>query len=226
MNRIRKYNNVYQVLITPHHRFDSGCELMLGGWNDGSLSGYSIKEYQYIDEALNASFKHPDIDWLKLVLFHKEIYYKLHKIIKGELVGHDFIIDFEPHLMSPEELKEAFFIRILNFGQQFKLTYNMNDIISFNIINPWTSNLKIIQSVLVNNRNLRIIKIIEDNNVIRLIGKTDIGTSYEIALWTTMMSQWARWTASHPNIPEQQKELAMKDALIAQETIEKTMNLR
>jgi hypothetical protein len=226
MNRIRKYNDVYQVLVTPHHRFDSGCELMLGGWNDGSLAGYSVKEYPSIDLALNEAFNHPDIDWLKLVLFHKEIYYKLHKIVKAELVNHDFIVDFEPHLMSPEELKEAFFVRILNFSQRFRLTYNMNDLISFNIINPWSSNLKNIKKILLNNRSLRIIKVIEDTYVTRLVGETDIGTSYEIVLWTTMLAQWARWSSSHPNVSEQQKEIAMKDAIVAQDNIEKTMNLR
>jgi hypothetical protein len=199
---------------------------MLGGWNSGSLAGYAVKEYKTANDALDEAFEHPDIDWLKLVLFHKDIYMKLYKIVKTELVTHDFIVDLDSHLMSPDELKNAFFERVLNSGERFRLTYNMNDIILFNIINPWTTNLKNIQKIMTNNRHLRIIKVVEDNNVIRLIGETDIGTSYEIVLWSTMMAQWAKWATAHPNVSQEQKDSAMKDAIVAQESIEKTINLR
>ena len=39
MNRIRKVNEHYEILITPHQRFNAGTEILLGNWTDPNLKG-------------------------------------------------------------------------------------------------------------------------------------------------------------------------------------------
>lgn len=226
MNRIRKHKNKIQVLITPHHRFDPGFELMLGAWTDDHLRNYSIKEFVDMDDALEEAFNYPDIDWEKMVIFHKDIFVKLHKIIKSELQYNDFIVELEPQIMSAEQVKHAMFDRVMKFGKRFKLNYNLNDIIGYHIINPWGKNLREIFKVLRDNKNLRIVRYETDNGVIRAIGETDIGTNYEIILWPTLVAHWARWVVKHPDLPLETKEASLKDVLNTQNQIEKTINIR
>lgn len=226
MNRIRKYKNKYQVLITPHHRFDPGFELMLGSWTDDQLRNYSIREFPCMEEAMAESFDHPDINWERIVDFHRDIYAKLYKIIKSELEEHEFIVEFEPKIMSPDQVKNIMFDRVMKLGKRFKLNYNLNDVIGFHIINPWGKNLRDIYGILKHNNNLRISRHEYEFGVIRMIGETDIGTNYEIVLWPTLVAQWARWSIKHPEISEQSKEQSIKDILVAQQSIEKCVNIR
>ncbi len=226
MNRIRKYKNKFQVLTTPHHRFDPGFELMLGGWTDDNLRNYNVKEFMDMDDALEEAFNYPDIDWEKMVLFHKDVYVKLYKIIKSELEENDFIVEFEPQIMTASQIKDAMFDRVMKFGKRFKLNYNLNDIIGYHIINPWGKNLREMYRIFKNNRNLRIVRHEFDHGVIRAIGETDIGTNYEIILWPTLVAHWARWALKHPDLSEETKEASLKDILATQTQIEKTISIR
>lgn len=226
MNRIRQHNGKHQVIITPHHRFDTGFELMLGNWTDSKLKNYSIKEFTNLEDAQCEALLYPDIDWLKIVLFHKEIYLKLHKIIKSELETNNFIVDFEAKIMTADELKNTMFNRVMQYGKRFNLSYNLNDIIGFHIINPWNSNLNEIKQILIKNKTLRISKIHEVKGSIKLIGVTDIGTTYEITLWPTLIAQWARWVSKEKNLSEKAIDDAFNDAVKAQEQINNTINLR
>lgn len=142
MNRIRKYKNGYQVLITPHNINDpTGLELMIGGWTDSSLRNYEIKEFKTYDDALCETYKYGDIPWEKIVMMHKDSYEKLYKLVRHTVHEIDTIMDFEPLLMTPEMLKNVMFDRVMINGNRFTLNYNMNDIISFNISNPWSRHL-------------------------------------------------------------------------------------
>lgn len=226
MNRIRKYKNKYQVLITPHDNYNYDLEKMFGHWTDDHLKCYHIKEFETMEDAMNEAFKYPELDWYKLIEFHKDIYIKLKNIIKNELIKHNFIVEFESKIMIDEQLKHTMFERVSKFGKRFQLNYNLNDIIGYHIINPWGKNLREIYNVLKNNSNLRIIRKECTNGVIRMIGETDIGTNYEIVLWTTLIAQWARWVIKHPDISEQSKEQSLKDILVTQEQIEKRINIR
>lgn len=226
MNRILKKDNRFFVLITPHNKFDLDSSLMLGNWTDDRLSGYFVKQYDNFDSAFRESQKYPDIDWLKLILFHKDIYIQLCNMIKDDLDTHRFIVNFDPHLMSPDEFKEAMFIRVIKMGERFRLAYNMNDIITINISNPWISNLKEMRDQLLKNRDLRINKVVEEQYVIHLIGKTTIGTTYSISLWTDLLYQWARWIDMHPKIQDAQKEITLKNTIKAQDEVEKSISLR
>lgn len=226
MNRVRQYKNVYQVLLTPHHRFDSGMELMYGAWSDDHLKNYSIKQFQTVEEAMAVAFDHPDINWNMLVEFHKDIYAKLHKIIKSTLDEYDFMVEYQPVLMSPTTVKNMMFDRVMMNGERFKLNYNLNDIIGFHIINPWSKNLVEIFHKLKQNSSLRIERYEHKNNVIHMIGKTDSGTNYEIVLWPTLVAQWAKWCMKHPDVPQKSKEQSLKDILTVQQSVEQCVALR
>lgn len=227
MNRVRNYNDKFQVLITPCNKFDTGFELMLGNWTDEHLKNYHIMEFPTFEQALEESNKYPNIDWMKLVNFHKDIYVKLYKIIKSELETYSFIVEFEPKLADPFELKHAMFNRVLKFGNRFRLCYDLNDIIGYHIINPWISNLKEISKILESNDNLRISKIVNDKTgIIRLIGTTDIGTTYEIVLWTTLVANWARWVNKHEKLDEKIINDTLNNILQTQDIINKSNIIR
>ena len=44
---------------------------------------------------------------------------------------------------------------------------------------------------------LRIFRTTVDKGVVRMIGKTDIKTTFEIILWPTLVSHWAKWAQTH-----------------------------
>jgi hypothetical protein len=220
MNRILKNNNRYQVLITPSYRFDAGYGLLLGCWSDPNLSGYSVKEYDRFDEALDEATQHPPIDWYKLVLFQKDVFVNLRKIIRNILEQGNFIAEFEPHLMTPEELKTTMIRRVSQLGNRFRLTYNLNDCIGFHIINPWQKNLEELAMILKSIPELRITKILPDEGVIKLIGTTDMGTTYEIVLWTTMMAQYARWVDKNPSASLEKRKYILNQMKKNQRVVE------
>lgn len=226
MNRIRKYKDVFQVLITPHNRFDSGFELMLGNWSDDHLQNYSIKNFQDKDDAFEEAFNYPPIDWEKMVLFHKDIYVKLHKIIRQDIEASNFIVELEPKILTGDQLKDIMFDRVMIYGKRFRLDYNLNDIFGYHIINPWSKNLIEIKKKLESNANLRIVRTETSSGVIRLIGETDIGTNYEIVLWPTLIAHWARWVSKNPNLVDSVKKTSLKDMLESQLQIEKNASLR
>ena len=206
MNRIRRYGNKYQVLITPHHRFDSGFELMLGNWTDQHLKSYQIVTYNTMEDAMGKAFQYPDINWDQMVLWHRNIFSKLYEIIKYEISVNNFNdVDLNPILQKPSDLKNLMFDRVMIYGDRFKLGYHMNDIITFHIIDPSLERMEELSSILSENQALRVFYKTTDKSIIRLIGKTDLGTTYEIVLWTTFTAKWARWARNNPYIPMEKK---------------------
>lgn len=182
MNRIRQYGNIFQVLITPHHRFQVGLELMLGNWTDHHLSTFQVEEYKYLKDAMNRAYQFPDINWDQLILYHRDIFAKIYGVIKYEVNVNNIDCIIEPNLLNSYQVKNLMFDRIIKFGEKFRLINNMNDIISFNITNPYIYNLEELAEIFSFNQALRIIYIMRKNNIIKLVGKTDLGTSYEIIL--------------------------------------------
>lgn len=226
MNRLRQYNDKYQVLITPYHRFDSDASLMLGGWNDPDLKGYKILTFDTMEEAMGEAFNHPDILWNRLIEFHKDIYVELYMRIKNKITANGIVCEYDPYLLTGEQLKNIMFDRVMNYGERFRLTYNMNDIICFHITNPWTKNLKIIMKILQNDSRLRITKYTYESGIYRLVGETSLGTSYEIVLWTTVLGNWGKWCYLHPNIPKEQIEKNLQNALMTQSEIDNRQYIR
>lgn len=220
MNRIRNIDNKYQVLITPTHRFDTSVELLLGNWTDEHLRGYKVIETASREDALDMALTYPDIGWDKLIIYHKDIYQKLHSIIKEHLVSNKFIIEYEPHLMTPKELKNVMFDRVNNGGNRFSLKYQLNDIIGFHIINPWSVNLKEIANILKRDQRLQIIRINDNNKIQTLIGKTDVGTTYEIVLWPTIINHWAKWHAKTGNISPVASQESLENIINTQKILD------
>ena len=226
MNRIRKVENKYQVLHTPYYENDSGYQRMLGGWNDGNLKGYKIYTFDNSNDAMAFAFEMPDIDWTKLVLDHKHNFIKYRDIIKKNINIGKFIVDYDPILMSPEKTKIAIFERVSRLGRRFTLAYSMNDIITYNICNPWSQNLKELARILSNDQQLNIISSTETNGAITLVGKTDINTSYQINLWPTLIGQWAKWAESHPELSPKIIADTYKEAVVNQKKVDDSNVLR
>jgi len=230
MNRIRKYENKYQVLITPFGKFDyDSFPIMLGAWlDDDHLRNYHIKEFSNLDRAVEESYEYPDINWYTMIEFSKDNYAKFHGILKSTLDSSNFIVTLESHLMTPDELKEIVFDRVMKYGTRFKLGYNLNDIFSFNVSNPWSKNLKEIQQVLNANANLKIVRNIndEETGVIHVIGKTDIGSTYEIVLYPTLVYNWVKWISSHDDILPEQRKSTLINIMKTQKSIDNSLVLR
>ena len=226
MNRIRKFGNKWQVLITPTQHYNPQFEILVGGWDDDYLRDFSIQEYDTLGEAQVEAFKYSDIDWVRMVLMHKSAFHDTKKLIEANLQKHKFICDFVPQFMSPKQVKEAMFDRVMTHQDRFRLVYHMNDIVSFHIINPWTKNVREIADKLIQDSNLKIIKAYNSYGMIHLVGKNDLGTTYEIGVWTTLLANWARWAEMHPTINSEVKKKALDDTIKKQKEMDTGYSLR
>lgn len=213
MNRILQNNNSFQVLVTPSYVSAPSMELMLGAWSDEHLRGYNIVSFPTMQDAMDLAFQYPPIDWNKIVSIHEDSFRVISQSVKKILQYGNFIVDVDYHLMDPSELKETMFKRVEHFGERYNLFYNSNDVVCINIINPWTKTLNEIANLLKTLPALRIKKIYKTKTHITLLGLTDVGTTYEIRLWTTVLAQWARWV--YTNKLDPMKYAYMIDKLIA-----------
>lgn len=200
MNRIRKFNDIFQVLITPDIKIAPDSSLLIGNWEDESLRNYYVLQFDSLNDAQCEAYKYPDIDWYRMILNHEHIFKRLEYIIRAIINENNLNVEMKSILMDPETLKNTMFERVLQGGERFNLRYGLNDIISFTIINPWSNNLHNISKLLENYRShlyrddlrLRSKKII-DGKIICLYGITEFGTIYEIKLVPTLLQQWGEW---------------------------------
>lgn len=234
MNRIRRVGNVYQCLLSPHHKYNTGMEHLLGFWNDESMIGFDVKTFLTYNEAECEAYELPDINWDRLVTFHKEPYIFLRDKISKAIDDSGLALDFKHYLASPIQTKNRMFDRIIkgkkgiidkNITSKFRTSYNMNDIISFVIINPWYHNLKAMADNLIRTDELQIFKKIDKNGTIHLIGRTCVGTSYEILLVTSVIHNWMMWKENSDLSPEYIKS-ALKNCLKTQQMIDSTPYLK
>ena len=200
MNRIRKIDNNYQVLITPDIKLSPDSSLLIGNWEDESLRNYYILQFESLNDAQAEAYNYPDIDWYRISLNHQHIFQRLEQTLKYILNENDLSVEMKSTLMDPETFKNTIFDRVIKGGERFNLRYGMNDIISFTITNPWSNNLHNIAKLLENYRahlfrdDLRLkYKKIVDGKIICLYGYTEFGTIYEIRLVPTLLQQWANW---------------------------------
>jgi hypothetical protein len=194
MNRIRKINNTYQVLLTPSYATELNMELMVGNWSDPHLKGFYVKEFSTLQEAQHEALKYGNIEWDKLVRIHIDFFHIIKKKIKKILDEYKFIYELDAHLTSPNELKDTMFDRVIQFGNRFSLTYDLNDIMMIRIVNPWTKNLEEMCKILKKHKDLNLFsEKVVDKKIFHLIGKTTLGTTYEIKLWPTTIHHWAQW---------------------------------
>lgn len=235
MNRVRKYNNIYQVLVTPHQKYNVGFEFLLGSWTDEGLMGFEVREYPTYYEAECMADQHPDINWDQLVDYHKDAYIFLRDEIKSVLDHTKIAVQFKSQLMTAEQAKNKMFDRVIR-GQEtlqeknstsgFRIIFDMNDIISFTIVNPWTRNLIEIEQFLFNNARLRLIHVVRKNNVTHLIGRTDLGTSYEIILVPSVLNNWMEWKVLHPEMGLPYHMATLKNCIKTQKSVDETLCLR
>lgn len=196
MNRIRKFGSTYQVLITPTQVANAGFELLRGdlsSFDDSFLRNYTVLSFNTMAEAQVEAFNYPDIDWDSLVLLHNNAFVDLRELIQQDLDAVNINVVFEPKMMTSLELKDTVFNRVIRYGERYNLSYNMNDIISFNIVNMWTKNLDEIAAHLVNDFRLRIRKVKRVSGIIILIGITEVSSAYEIRLLPTLFDQYVKW---------------------------------
>ncbi len=200
MNRIREYNGQFQVIITPDFKISPDSSLLIGNWADENLRNYYILEYGTFNDAMAAALEYPDIDWYKMILNHKYIYIRINDILQNIINNYNFKVDYRPLLLDPNTLKNVMFDRVMKGGDRFNLRQNLNDIMQFTIINPWTNNLHTISKIIENyvsdnwTDDLRIrSKKIIDGKIIYLYGYTEYGTVYSIKLIPTLLHQAVEW---------------------------------
>lgn len=220
MNRIRKYGDKWQVLVTPYQQYNNSFEILRGFWTDEHIHNYNIEDFDTLNDAQGRAFEMPDIEWVKLIIMYKNAYHDIQKSIKHILDKNEYIVQFESKYMDPEMAKEAMFNRVMNNGRRFSLIKNMNDIISFHVINPWSVNIKEISDVLIKNKHLNIIKFYINNNMIHLIGKTDFGMTYEIGLWPTVLYNWSCWSKMHTEINNDVRINSLNEMIKTQKIID------
>ena len=230
MNRIRKYNNNYQVLLTPHQRYNISFEFLLGSWTDSCLMGFEVKTVNTYREADDIASNYPDINWEQLVLYHKDFYNFIKKEIKNVVDSSNITVNINTNLLTPLETKNILFDRVIK-GQTtedniFRLVYNMNDIVSIVITNPWTYNLVELEKHLIKHSRLNLFSKLQRNGITHLIGRTDIGTSYEIVLVPELVNHWIHWKNNNKNLDKAIHISRLKNILNTQKLIDDSSRLR
>jgi len=112
------------------------------------------------------------------------------------------------------------FNRVKQYGARFQLGLLMNDIISFHITHPYTAVLQEISQIFINNQSLKILYKVNNKGTIRLVGQTDLGTTYEIILWTPLIEQWSKWFQQNQHIPLPAKMKELENILNKQKNID------
>lgn len=199
MNRIRSTEHGYQVLVSP------SLDYLLPRWVDGTLGGFSVEEYATLPDAQCRAFDLSDLDWVRLIEIHRLEFDRLTSRARQLLAAHHLPGDLTARLMSEEQLKQAFFDRVLTGHRQ------MPEVISIRISNPWTRNLKEIANTLSRDRELEITQTTSEGKMIRLTGMTHNNTAYEIELWPSVMLKWQEWHQAHRHLsPERLSQLSDK----------------
>lgn len=235
MNRIRQHGKTYQVLVTPSQKYDPGMEFLIGSWTDENMSVITVKEFGSYSEAECEAVQHPDINWIQLVEYHKDFFHHAKSIVTDIIKKSGLCVTLKPVLLTPEQAKNKMFDRVIK-GQRylaeekslsgFRTIFDMNDIVSFSISNPWTKNLEELSSHLLSCDRLNVFKIIEKNGVKHLVGRTDIGTTYEIVLVPSILQNWIEWRSANTHLGPNIQIGALKQCIKSQSIVDNTPNLR
>lgn len=235
MNRIRRVGRGYQVLLSPHQKYNVGFEYLLGSWTDDNIIGFEVRDYGSYREAECEAIEHPDINWDQLVDYHKDAYTLLRDYLQKLLDKISMTVDLKSRLMTAEQTKNTMFERVSR-GQKelatrrvtsgFRTVYDMNDIISFRIINPWSKNLNEIELSLMNTQRLKIFRRISKHGITQLVGRTDIGTTYEIILIPSVLNNWFEWRQQNKQLSTDLIEAGLRNCIKTQKLIDAAPSLR
>ena len=191
MDRIREINGKYQVLLNQNYRTNPVIELTLGSLlADEYLKDYQVLEFNTMQEAMDLAFSLPMVDFNKIHSDCIDCFKGLNNIIYSSLKG--IIKEYHPYLLSPNEIKNAIFDRVINKGRRFNL-FNFNDVIAFDIIVSYSLEFSKIIDLLLMNKKLRIIKKVITKTHTKLIGLTQNNITYEIRLWTNEVRNMMIW---------------------------------
>ena len=128
------------------------------------------------------SFAEKSQEIKKLINDHKHDYNILTEQITNVLdeLKTKYVVWFQSRLKTKESLYEKKYVRD---------RHQINDIIGFRIIYPWTRGLHEIADILEKKESLHISsrKTTTNEKIIYLYGKTSINTTYEIQLWPTII---------------------------------------
>lgn len=233
MNRIRESDSGYEVLLTPNIKFSPDSSLMVGNWEDEDLRNFEVIRTDHLLDAQNVAFGQPDIDWQKIILNHTHIYDRLRKLLKSIIDEQDMNVEFKPHLMSPNELKNTMMDRVQIGGDRFNLRHGANDMISFVITNQWTSNLRKLAKEIIENKqylwrdDVRIRdSFVVDKKIIVLHGVTEFGSMYEIKLIPSLIYEWYVWHQKTGYKKPDASERYYRKMLLKQDDLDKGPVLR
>lgn len=224
MNRIRISNNKYQVLKTPNLQ-NASFETLYSNWNDEHIMHFYINEYDNDDDAMFDALNDIDIDWHKIVSSHQECFNKIKKNIESIIESNKITTELESNIAKPNILKHVIFEKTLN--NDTDMIYNINEIISFKVVNPWTKNLLHFANIFINNDSLHIYDIKKKNNKLYLLGHTEIGTTYEIIFQSTLINYFCKWfqnNKSNKKVLETANNIYM-NIIKLQKMIDTTSNL-
>lgn len=209
MNRIRNINNKYEVLINNNYTTNPSIEVSLGELFNTQLINYNIKTFDNLQDALNLAYEYPPLNFNKMHSDCIDNFKKLKFLLNKILINQNVII--KSKLLLPNEIKNTVFDRVLQNGKRFTFYYNFNDIISFDIINPYYNNLLYIADILKNVNELRIISINKNLTHIKIIGLTDNNITYEIRLWSSVLFNFMNWiNLNNKNLLDYMDELKSK----------------
>ena len=193
MNRIRKINNQYQVLITPHNSTEAESEYLLAQWSNEEVDDYNIKTFSTMEQAYNESCKYPNINWKFFYLYYIDMFHflkaNIYEAIHTFSIHNDSVntailtshpIKMMYYLMSEEEIKNKFFDRVDIKKNLFRPVYDFSDILIFKIICKNKEQMELIKQIIPYNKVFKIIKVFTNQQKYILTGKTPIGTTYQI----------------------------------------------
>jgi hypothetical protein len=233
MNRIRKVENIFQVLITPSIKISPDSAIMMGNWDDSELRNFYVLEFQTLRDAECEAYKHPDIDWYRIVINHKYIFKRLETDLKRIIDDTGMTVDFYPNLMDSEMFKNTMFDRVANGGDRFSMRYGMSDLLSFTIVNPWSENLHKLSTAIENTRehlyrdDMRIrSRRIVDGKIIVLNGVTEVGSVYEIKLLPTLIYHYGEWYKKTGYLNDKNAEKVFIETKKKQQSMDNNMILR
>ena len=195
MNRIRKINNQYQVLMTPHNSTEAESEYLLSQWTSEEVDEYDIKLFSTFDQAYNESCRYPNINWKFFYLYHSDIFHFLKQNIyesintfsiyndhKNINILTQFPIKLMYNLMSEDDIKNNFFDRVYKKRNLFRPVYDFSDILIFKILCKNNDQMNEIKKIIPYCKVFKIVKIFQTQSGYTLIGTTPIGTTYQIIL--------------------------------------------
>jgi hypothetical protein len=218
MNRIQKIkNNLYSVLISGN------TDSVISELSEYSISKMFIENYNTKEEAIQKAITLPDLNWGNIVNYHRYEFKRLKDIVYETISKYGTYIEFIPILKSPDKLKKEVFNRINYYKDTFHPNSHINDIIVFNIINPFSQNLKNIRPFLKNNKELNLNKsFTKDKKIFSLVGTTKNNTCYTINLYPSVLYNWLKTSEKISDIEKMNKNY--KKTLELQDTIDKSYN--